>query len=230
MLAISSVNASPRIAEHLRVGCSTGFMTSSRGDWPALVREAEAISTSAVELAALSESELPSLVRYLRERPSLPFQYVSLHAPSKGRSMEERDLIELLYRLSPRVDAIVVHPDTLIEVEAWGRLGRRLVIENMDARKPVGQTADSLAEYFDVLDEARLCFDVAHAWAVDPTLQEGAEILDRFGARLRQLHVSSLDEGQHHVPLTAEHESLFGQLLDRCRDVPWILEAPLRQD
>lgn len=205
-------------------------MTSSRGDWPALVREAEAISTSAVELAALSESELPSLVRYLAERPSLPFQYVSLHAPSKGRSMEEHELIEQLHRLSPRVDAIVVHPDTLVDVEAWGRLGRRLVIENMDARKPIGQTADSLAEYFDVLDEARLCFDVAHAWAVDPTLQEGAEILDRFGARLRQLHISSLDEGQHHVPLTADHESLFGQLLDRCRDVPWILEAPLRRD
>lgn len=144
--------------------------------------------------------------------------------------MEEHELIELLHRLSPRVDAIVVHPDTLIEVEAWGRLGRRLVIENMDPRKPLGQTADSLAEYFDVLDEARLCFDIAHAWAVDPTLHEGAEILDRFGARLRQLHISSLDEGQHHVPLTADHESLFGQLLDRCRDVPWILEAPLRQD
>lgn len=205
-------------------------MESSRGDWPALAHQAEAISTVALELAALSESELPDLIDYLDGRPSLPFQYLSLHAPSKGRQMGEHHLIELLHSVSPRIDAIVVHPDTLIDVPAWGLLGRRLAIENMDARKPIGQTADSLAQYFDVLHEARLCFDIAHAWAVDPSLDEGAEILDRFGARLRQVHISSLDQDQHHVPLTAEHEELFGPLLDRCRDVPWILEAPPRHD
>jgi len=205
-------------------------MASSRGDWAALVLEAEGVATSAVELAALSEPELPSLIRYLAERPVLPFQYLSLHAPSKAREMSELELIDLLHGLSPRVDAIVVHPDTLVDVEAWGKLGRRLVLENMDTRKALGQTAESLADYFDVLHEARLCFDVAHAWAVDPTMAEGEAILDRFGARLRQLHISSLDAEQHHVPLTVEHERLFGPLLDRCRDVPWILEAPPRRD
>jgi len=59
-------------------------------------------------------------------------------------------------------------------------------------------------------------------------MRAGSEILDRYGSRLRQLHVSSLDDGQHHVPLTFEHEELFGPLLDRCRDVPWILEAAPR--
>ena len=56
------------------------------------------------------------------------------------------------------------------------------------------------------------------------------EILDRFGPRLRQVHLSSLDAQQHHVPLTEKHEAIFAPLLDRCRDVPWILEAPLRHD
>lgn len=195
-----------------------------------MVLEAESVATSAVELAALSEPELPGLIRYLAERPVLPFQYLSVHAPSKAREMPEHELIGLLHGVSPRVDAIVVHPDTLDDIEAWGKLGRRLVIENMDTRKSVGQTAESLAEYFDVLHEARLCFDIAHAWAVDPTMAEGEMILDQFGARLRQLHISSLDPDQHHVPLTAEHERLFGPLLDRCRDVPWILEAPPRLD
>ena len=205
-------------------------MTAARGDWASLVLEAEAVATSAVELAALSEPELPGVMSYLADRPVLPFQYLSLHAPSKAREMSERDLIDLLHGVSPRVDAIVVHPDTIDDVEAWGKLGRRLVIENMDTRKSVGQTAESLADYFDVLHEARLCFDIAHAWAVDPTMAVGEAILDRFGARLRQLHISSLDAEQHHVPLTAEHERLFGSLLDRCRDVPWILEAPPRLD
>jgi hypothetical protein len=51
-------------------------------------------------------------------------------------------------------------------------------------------------------------------------------LLRRFSSRLSHIHLSSLDESQHHVPLTLEDETLFGPLLARCRDVPWILEAP----
>ena len=54
-------------------------------------------------------------------------------------------------------------------------------------------------------------------------------LLDCFGARLRHVHVSSLDEDCHHVPLTAGDEARYATLLRRCRDVPWILEAPLRE-
>jgi hypothetical protein len=56
----------------------------------------------------------------------------------------------------------------------------------------------------------------------------GGELLDAFGERLRHLHVSSLSAELHHVPLTEEHEKRFGPLLQRCLDVPWILEAPPR--
>ena len=51
------------------------------------------------------------------------------------------------------------------------------------------------------------------------------ELLDRFGARLRQVHVSSLVDGSH-APLTAEDVERFRPVLRRCVDVPWILEAP----
>jgi hypothetical protein len=54
---------------------------------------------------------------------------------------------------------------------------------------------------------------------------EASALLDRFAGRLSHLHVSSLDEGQHHVPLTPEDEMLFAPVMARCRDVPWILEA-----
>jgi hypothetical protein len=53
------------------------------------------------------------------------------------------------------------------------------------------------------------------------------ELLDRFAGRLRHLHISSLDDAGHHVPLRAGDEEAFGPILRRCRDVPWILEAPL---
>ncbi len=76
------------------------------------------------------------------------------------------------------------------------------------------------------MPEAGLCFDVAHAKSVDETMAEGEAILKRYANRLRHVHVSSLDEGCHHVSLTADDEDLFGSLLESCRDVPWILEAP----
>jgi sugar phosphate isomerase/epimerase len=121
-----------------------------------------------------------------------------------------------------------VHVSMLEDLDVWGRLGSLLAIENMDTRKEHGRTADELERYFAALPEARLCFDIAHAWAVDPSMQEGERILDLLGGRLRHLHISSLDDEQHHISLTAEHEALFAPLLDRCRDVPWILEAAPR--
>lgn len=55
---------------------------------------------------------------------------------------------------------------------------------------------------------------------------EGEAILRRFAERLRHVHLSSLDEDCHHVSLSSEDEELFLPLLENCRDVPWILEAP----
>src|SRR3954462_9328549 len=217
---------STRMSPHLTVGASTGYMHEHRGDWPGLVRQAAAQSSFAVELAALSEPELPGLVRYLESGPSLPFLFVSVHAPSKHRRIAELDMVAMLERLPHFVDAVVVHPDAIGDPGLYRSLGRTLAIENRDARKPAGQTADELAELFDELPDAGLCFDVAHAKSVDPSMAEGERILDAFCRRLRHVHLSSLADDCPHVPLTERDELLFAPLLSRCRDVPWILEAP----
>jgi hypothetical protein len=214
------------MSQHLTLGCSTGYMHEQRGDWPGLVRQAAAECSFAVELAALSEPELPGLVRYLEANPSLPFLFVSVHAPSKERRIPEIDLVAMLSRLPRSIDAVVVHPDAIGEPSLYRPLGRTLAIENMDVRKPDGQTVEQLEPLFEELPEAGLCFDVAHAKSIDPTMAEGVRILDAFGDRLRHVHLSSLDHDCHHVPLTEDDESLFAPLLSRCRDVPWILEAP----
>jgi hypothetical protein len=212
---------------HHPVGASTGYLHADRGDWERLVEQACEVSPFAAELAALSESELPGLVEHLAGSDWLPFHYVSVHAPSKGRVMPEAELVALLAALPCDVDAIVVHPDVIEDPERYRRLGRRLVLENMDARKPAGRTADELAPLLARLPEAGLCLDVAHVLDVDPSLREGHVLLDRFAPRLRHLHVSSLDGAGHHVPLRAADQDAFTPLLRRCRDVPWILEAPL---
>jgi hypothetical protein len=213
---------------HHPIGASTGYMEALRGDWPALVGEAIEFSPFAVELSALSECELDGLGRYLTTESPLAFRYLSIHGPSKGRSLPEIDLVASLVRLVAGADALVMHPDTISDAEPFLALGRTLVLENMDAGKRDGCTVEQLARWFERLPEAGFCFDVAHAWSLDRTMGLASDLLDAFGARLRHVHVSSLSAELHHVPLSEEDEVLFLPVLERCLDVPWILEAPPR--
>lgn len=227
-ITVQSGTEPPALVKHHPVGASTGYMSDSRGDWSAQVDSAWEVSRFAVELSALAEEELDGLVAYLGGAPRLPFGYLSVHGPSKNRAMPDRDLVALLVGLAPLVSAIVMHPDTIGDPTPYRALGRKLVLENMDARKPDGRTAEELVPWFAELPEAGFCFDIAHAWSIDEDMSVGVELLDAFRVRLRHLHVSSLSSELRHVPLTEEHEALFRPLLRRCRDVPWILEAPLR--
>lgn len=192
------------------------------------MKEASRVSSFAVELTALSEDELPGLLEFLEQAPALPFRYVSVHGPSKGRAMSEEELADVLGRLPSFIDAIVLHPDQIVRPEIYASLGERLVLENMDSRKSSGQTAGDLARLFEDLPDAGFCFDVAHAWTVDSTMKTGEDLLDRFASRLRHVHLSSMSADLGHVPLSPEQEQLFAPLLARCRDVPWILEAEPR--
>lgn len=204
-------------------------MVDLRDEWDALIQRAAECSSMAVELSAVSATELPGLIEYLDSAPRLPFLFISVHAPSKGLAGDERQMVDALLRIPPWIDSVVVHPDTIGDASLYRRLGRRLAIENMDSRKGGGQRADDLAALFTELPDARLCLDVAHAKDIDSTMDVASEILQRFARRLSHVHISSLDESRHHVALTESDESLFSLVLRRCRDVPWILEAPLNR-
>ena len=150
-----------------------------------------------------------------------------MHAPTKRRKLPEATLVGGLARLPSHVDAVVVHPDQIADPTAWAPLGRRLVVENMDPRKTLGQQPEHLAPMFAALPEAGFCLDVAHAGAVQEDMGLAHRLLDAFGARLRQVHVSSLRAGRSsHTSLYRKDEARDAGVLARCSDVPWILEAP----
>jgi hypothetical protein len=212
------------IARHHPIGASTGYLTRLRGDWGRLLEAVERTSTFAAELAALSEPEMYELRNFLVHAGPLPFHYLSVHAPVKHLQAEEKEMVSWLLGLPLEVRAIVAHPDTIEDFGRYDALGSRLVIENMDARKETGRTVEELEPVFARLPEAGFCFDIAHAWSIDPTMELAGRLLDQFADRLRHVHLSSLEDGEH-VPVLPEHDLLFQPLLERCRDVPWILEA-----
>lgn len=56
-----------------------------------------------------------------------------------------------------------MHPNAMHQPQEKARLGSCLCIENMDKRKPIGQTASDLIEIFKGLPEATFCFDIGDA-------------------------------------------------------------------
>lgn len=210
-----------------RVGASTGYMTGARGDWPRLLAAAEALSHDVVELSALSAEELPGLRAFLDDSESLPFAHVSVHGPSKGWEGTPAELVAQLAALPSQVEGIVMHPETLGDPAPFAALGARLWLENMDTRKPDGRTPEELGRFFAALPDARLCFDVAHAWLHDPTMALAHALLDAFEDRLAEVHVSSIEPSGEHIPLRPHDAATFAPVLERCIGIPWILEAPL---
>jgi len=211
-------------ADHHPTGISTGVFGELRNLWKELTAEAARVSPFAVEMSALSESELDGLIGFLESERPLPFRYVSVHTPTKGRQLPEPELVERLARMPLQVQSLVTHPDTISDPRLYRNLRWRLCVENMDSRKASGITGQELQGFFDELPEAGFVFDIAHAHEADPSMALAKDLLDRFSGRLRHVHLSSIREGRH-VPLTEEDEDLFRPLLARCRDVPWILEA-----
>lgn len=206
-------------------GISTGAYENERDDWRAAVDRARREEWPAIELCAILPPLVESLHRYLTGDSDLgPFQRVSLHTPVGIESVDEA--VAAICRL-PLSGDVVLHPDLYGAAEAVTLLGPRAVFENMDVAKLFGRTVDDLAGVFARFPDARFCLDVAHVWTNDASLALGHDLLDAFGDRLRQLHVSGIEpDGTHRATTQADLE-LYAPLLSRCEGVPQVLEATL---
>lgn len=210
------------------IGFSTGAL--ARGDFRAALRMLAGKNVSAVELSALRQEELAPLVDQLDRVDLGNFAYISFHAPSAMEPAFEAVALRLLDQIALRGWPIIVHPDAMYQRQEWARLGNRLCIENMDKRKPIGQTADDLANIFEDLPQASFCFDIGHARQVDPTMSEASAILQRFRGRIRQLHVSEVNTQSKHDCLSLESMIAF-QKVSRLvpADAPIILESRVEE-
>jgi hypothetical protein len=211
---------------HALVGRST--RVTDADDWAGAIAEAEAeLGSAAVELMANRDHRLTSLLRFLADRDDAleRFGYVSVHAPNRSDSWT--DVCAQLAGLPPHVRTIVVHPHPEVDRTLLRNLGARVAIENMDAAKPSGRTVEELEPLLAALPGAGFCLDVAHVWTNDSSLALGHQLLDAFGGRLRQLHVSGIEPDGTHRATTQDDLERYSSLLDRCPNVPWIFEEPL---
>jgi hypothetical protein len=206
------------------IGFSTGALT--REDYRAALGILERNGVIAVELSALRQHELIPLVRDLDNLNLNRFEYISFHAPSVMDRNFELTAINALDQVAQRQWPIILHPDAIYEAGEWAHFGSLLCIENMDKRKPIGQTVSHLGKIFDSLPEASLCFDIGHARQVDPTMSEAVAILQFCQTRVRQIHISEVNSQSKHDPLSFESLIAFRKVAHLIPEgVPAIIES-----
>ena len=125
---------------------------------------------------------------------------------------------------------LILHPDAISDWSLWRELGQLVCVENMDVRKEIGRTDRELDLIFGKLPEARLCFDIGHAWQVDPSMGAAYWILKRFQDKLVQVHVSEVNSLSKHDTLSYTTMESFRQVANLIPpNVPLILETPVSQ-
>ena len=157
------------------IGFSTGALT--RSDFRTALQIMARTHVQAVELSALRQNELIPLIEDLNDMELREFRYIAFHAPSLMDCDFEPVAIKALSEVALREWPMIMHPDAMYDLSRWEHFGDLLCIENMDKRKPIGQTLAHLSEIFKFLPRASLCFDIGHARQVDPTMSEAAAIL-----------------------------------------------------
>jgi hypothetical protein len=209
------------------IGFSTGAL--ALGDFGAGLSIVKQHDCPAVELSALREHELPVLMNEVAKLDLRSFRYVSVHAPSRLRTMKERDVAALLRPCIDRAWPVVLHPDVIGDHGCWREFGSLLCLENMDKRKASGRTVDELQPHFKALPEASLCLDLGHARQVDPTLGIARRILQDYGDRLVQIHLSELDARSHHEPMSMATVWAVREIAHTIPAAPVILESMVKQ-
>jgi hypothetical protein len=205
------------------IGFSTGAL--ALGDFDKGLALMAARHTSVIELSALREEELPTLMGALDRLHLHGYKYVSVHAPSRLRTINEAVVADMLRPCVDREWHVVLHPDAIGDHGLWRDFGRWLCIENMDKRKESGRTAVELRRHFRELPEASMCLDLAHARQVDPTLGIAREIIREYGEKIVQLHLSELDVKSHHEPLSMAAVWAIREIAHLLPDCPVILES-----
>jgi hypothetical protein len=204
-------------------GFSTGAL--AKGDFRAALAMLEPHTLDAIELSALRVAELSALLLALPQLELGRYQHVTVHAPSRFDAGQEAKIAESLGELADHVAGFIVHSEAIMDPAPWRALGPKVLVENADGRKRTGRTLDEFQRVMDRLPDARVCFDVAHAHQVDPSLLEARRILRVFRDRVAQLHVSQLNYKCEHQPLSWGVVSAFYQLAAALPDTAVILES-----
>jgi hypothetical protein len=207
------------------LGFSTGSLAPGDIAWAVAMLRDQPVT--ALELSSLRAAELANLLDGLPSLDLARFTYCSVHAPSRFVDLSEEQVIQQLRPVLERGWPIILHPDAVQHWDLWAEFGVQICLENMDGRKKFGNTVADLDSVFRQLPLASFCFDIGHARQIDPTMAFAKELLQRFGPRLRQVHLSEVNAWGGHELLRPDLVTSFALVAELIAPhTPVILETP----
>jgi len=211
------------------IGFSTGALAYA--DFERALEMSKGKGLDAIELSALRSPEAEPLLRAIPSLELGEYAYISFHAPSAYADVEaEQQIAQLILDRLPLDWPVILHPDASADLAIWKPFGSRLLIENMDKRKPGARTARDLDAVYRKLPDAGFCFDIGHARQIDPSMIDARWLLEAHGDRLREIHISEVNTASRHEKLSYGVNLSFREVADLIPgDVAVILETPAEE-
>ncbi len=219
------------------IGFTTGSLYRSDISFDRRIGLYHSLGADAIELGLATPDQLfgyklsDQTIAYLSK-----FKFVSVHAPWKEVTYDSdsttQRIIDSLRSICEQlpIKGLVLHPDTIRDLDILNQSGLPFLLENMDRRKPYGTHPEHIEDLKRESDFG-FVFDVQHAYEHDPTMQLAREMIDIMGDRLKHMHVSGHSESEIHVPTyCADNREAIVEILKLGIDVPKILEGILLED
>lgn len=154
------------------------------------------------------------------------FDFVSVHAPIYRGPHQIEAYGESLRMISNKlgelsVQSVVVHPDMFENFQILKRYDLPYAIENMDDRKKSCRNVDDLKKVFGKIG-ASFVLDVNHVYTNDKTFVLEQDLLNAFGDKLSEIHLSGFDT--FHDPLYKTKQDYFADRIKKL-DAPVIIES-----
>ncbi|OGY98530.1 MAG: hypothetical protein A2855_00855 [Candidatus Liptonbacteria bacterium RIFCSPHIGHO2_01_FULL_57_28] len=185
-----------------------------------------------INLGEADDQERMTRVKELTAEDLAFFEYVSVHAPARDMVYGEDDLtkrvlgdIQELYERF-HFKYAVMHPDRIKDWSIFKDYSFPVATENMDNKKEIARTVDSLKTLFQKVD-IPMVLDMNHCYVNDNTLQLAADMYSAFKDRIVQIHLSGFKT--FHEPL---YETKQAQIIRAVPDknLPIILESTVTSE
>ncbi len=172
------------------------------------------------------------------------FDYVSIHTPiSMIENLRYRDdpftneiIAKLKFLVSElSVSAIIMHPSDVVDFDFLEKTGLPILFENMDSQKG---SFKSVEDFGSLIDKYSFNFtlDVEHAFENDPSGKLTKDLVEMFGDRLKEVHISGAIKDKdikeiNHCPLKdSNHRGKLLEALRGLKHIPIILEVEAAED
>ncbi len=212
----------------IQLGFSTGVFYKQKLTLRERIAIIRSIGCHAIELGCVKMETFDSgEIEALNSFDLTGFNYVSLHAPTfnYGGPGTER-ILEKVARLHANLSftVVIVHPDTITNIDVFKNCGFPVALENMDNRKTSCQTPDELLALLSKNDDLSFVLDVNHVYSNDKSMKLADEFYERLGDRISEIHLSGY--AGYHEPL---YETQQTEILEHVRTVntPIIVEGIL---